>query len=52
MEHKNTDLDGDALRVLDALNRQDDHRLNTSEVRTLTGIEDNDKARRRLVKLS
>jgi len=52
MEHKNTDLDGDALRVLDALTRQDDHRLNTSEVRTLTGIEDNDKARRRLVKLS
>ncbi|MGQ3329950.1 hypothetical protein [Halorubrum sp. FL23] len=52
MEHNNTKLDGDALRALDALHRQDDHRLNTSEVRTLTGIEDNDKTRRRLLKLS
>lgn len=51
MEHNNATLDGDALRVLDALIRQDDHRLNTSEVRTLTGIDSNDKARRRLLKL-
>lgn len=51
IEYNDTNLDADALRILDTLNRRDDHRLNTSEVRTLTGIEDNDKVRRRLVKL-
>lgn len=51
MYHNETNLDGDSLRVLDALHRQDDHRLNTSEVRTLTGIDSNDRARRRIEKL-
>ncbi|CDK39478.1 hypothetical protein [Halorubrum sp. AJ67] len=51
MKHNGTNLDGDSLRVLDALYRQDDHRLNTSEVRSVTGIESNDRARRRIEKL-
>jgi len=33
MKHKDTRLDSDALLVLDALSRQDDHRLTTSEAK-------------------
>lgn len=51
MKHKNTRLDSDALLVLDTLARQDDHRLTTSEAKTVTGIEDNDYVRRRFQKL-
>lgn len=51
MKHKDTRLDSDALLILDALSRQDDHRLNTSEAKTITGIDDNDHVRRRFRKL-
>ncbi|MEZ3162272.1 hypothetical protein [Halorubrum miltondacostae] len=51
MKHKDTRLDSDALLVLDALSRQDDHRLTTSEAKTVTGISDNDYVRRRFNKL-
>lgn len=51
MKYNGTNLDGDAMRILDALHRQNDHRLNTSEVRTLTGIKSNDRTRRRIEKL-
>ncbi|EMA70316.1 hypothetical protein [Halorubrum distributum] len=52
MKHKDTRLDSDALLVLDALSRQDDHRLTTSAAKTVTGIGDNDYVRRRFDKLS
>lgn len=51
MDYNGVTLDGDSLRAIDALHRQDDHRLNTSELRTLLGIESNDRVRRRIVKL-
>ncbi|ELZ40652.1 hypothetical protein C471_07711 [Halorubrum saccharovorum DSM 1137] len=51
MKHKDTRLDSDALLVLDALSRQDDRRLTTSEAKTVTGITDNDYVRRRFQKL-
>jgi len=51
MDYNGITLDGDSLRAMDALHRQDDHRLNTSELRTLLGIESNDRVRRRIVKL-
>jgi hypothetical protein len=51
MKHNGTNLDQDALNALKTLKRQDDHQLNTSEARTLIGIDDNDYMRRRFRKL-
>lgn len=51
MRHNGTRLDTDALRVLNALSKQDDYRLNTSEAKTILGEDNNDIVRRRMLKL-
>lgn len=44
-------MDNLALLVLQAIDKQDDHRLNVSEIKSIIGEDDNDKIRRRMNKL-
>lgn len=46
MKHNGTRLDTDSLHILSALKTH--NTLNTSEVKSTTGIDDNDRVRRRL----
>lgn len=52
IDYKGHRLDEDACLILDVLNRQDDHQLNTSQAKTITGFSDNDHVRRRFERLA
>jgi len=51
ISHKGENLDSISLLILESLSRQDDHRLNTSEAKTLVGEDNNDTVRRRFERL-
>jgi len=51
ISHKGENLDSISLLILESLSRQDDHRLNTSEAKTLAGEDNNDTVRRRFERL-
>lgn len=50
IQHNNTRIDADAIRVLQAICNHGGE-LNTSEAKTITGIDDNDIVRRRFERL-